>query len=421
MKIKGKYAEAIIYNDEVEQEAISQIFNLLNQEFSKDSHVRIMPDVHAGAGCVIGYTAKLKDKIVPNLIGVDGSCGLLGYNLGKNLDYQFDRLDEFIKKNIPSGRNILPFFDKDEISKLYNFLNIKEYVKWKDYEVALRDLVNKTDQNIDYVLASIGTMGGGNHYIELGKSELDENNWIIVHSGSRNFGLKVAKYHQRIAEKKINSRNLKKEIEKIKQTKKGKEIEEAIKKLYVSKSNIPHGLEYLEGEDTKEYFHDMRIVQIYARLNRLTMIYKIVGFYNKKFELKNLLETLHNYIDFDNKIIRKGAVSAKKDELLFIPMNMSYGTLLCKGKGNEEYNFSAPHGAGRAMSRSKARKNVSLNDFEKTMTDAKVWSSCVDESTLDESPQAYKDPNDIMKYLEPTVEIIYRIKSLYNFKDSSKS
>lgn len=264
-------------------------------------------------------------------------------------------------------------------------------------------------------------MGGGNHYLELGEDK-DLNLWAIVHSGSRNFGLKIANFHQKVAENSIVGfdKNLFDEkAEEIKKNKKGKGIEVAIQKLRkeISKSNKPTGLEYLEGEGAKIYFHDMRITQIFAELNRYTMIYRIIkDFYGIDFDSSKLLQTNHNYINFDDNIIRKEAVSAHKDEMLFIPMNMAYGTLLCKGRGNEDYNFSAPHGAGRLMSREKAKSNIPLEKFQKVMKDSGVWTTCINNSTIDESPQAYKKPESVIKYLEPTVEIISRIVPLYNFK-----
>ena len=286
----------------------------------------------------------------------------------------------------------------------------------------LESVCKRTGQDFRYVLKSIGSMGGGNHYLEIGEDD-DHNLWLVIHSGSRNFGLKVAMFHQQVAEDSVfgfDKELFKSGIDEIKKTRKGKGIEIAIKKLKkeMSKTDKATGLEYLEGDDAKAYYHDMHIAQIFAELSRHIMISRIVDFYKLDFEDERLLQTNHNYINFEDNIIRKGSVSAHKDEMLLIPMNMAYGTLLCKGKGNEDYNYSAPHGAGRLMSRSKAKVNVPLEKFQKVMKDSGVWTTCVGKDTLDESPQAYKKPENVIKHLEPTVEIISRIKPLYNFKAS---
>lgn len=426
IKIDGKYESAVIYTDEVEQEALSQIYNLLNQEFSKNSHVRIMSDVHAGAGCVIGYTAKITNQIVPNLIGVDINCGLLGFNLGhkKDLKLKFDKLDNFIRNNIPSGQEVNEEFHEEEILKVWSFISQNDFDSWFDYKKELEKVSKETKQDFNYALQSIGSMGGGNHYLELGETENHEL-WIVVHSGSRNFGLKVAKFHQQVAEESIlgfDKDFFKEKVEEIKKTKKGKGIEVAIQKLRkeMSRKGKATGLEHLEGETSKAYFHDMHIAQIFAELSRYVMIYRIVkNFYGIDFNVDKLLQTNHNYINFNDGIIRKGAVSAHKGEMLFIPMNMAYGTLICRGKGNPEFNYSAPHGAGRLMSRSKAKTNIPIEKFQKVMKNSGVWTTCVNKSTLDESPQAYKRPENVIKHLDPTVEIVSRIVPLYNYKANS--
>ena len=410
MELKGDYGKAIIYTEDIENEAVQQIITLLNQPMAEGADVRIMPDVHAGSGCVIGYTAKLTDKVVPNLIGVDINCGLLGFNLGhkKNLKLKFDKLDNFIRENIPSGKDVNDEFCEDEILKVWKFLSYKDFPKWIDYKKELESVCKRTHQDFEYALRSIGSMGGGNHYLELGEDK-DQNLWIVVHSGSRNFGLKVAMFHQQVAEESIfgfDKDLFKEKIEEIKKTKKGKGIEVAIQKLRkeMSKKGKRTGLEYLDGETAKSYFHDMHIAQIFAELSRHIMIYRIVkSFYGVSFDSSKLLQTNHNYINFNDGIIRKGAVSAHKNEMLFIPMNMSYGTLLCRGLGNPDYNFSAPHGAGRLMSRGKAKSNIPLDKFKKVMKYSGVWTTCVNNSTLDESPQAYKRPENVIKHLEPTV------------------
>jgi RNA-splicing ligase RtcB len=411
MELKGKYGTAIIYNDEVEQVAISQIINLLNQEMAKDAHIRIMSDVHAGAGCVIGYTAKLTDKIVPNLIGVDIACGVSAWQLGKRsaVGEKFEKLDKIIRNNIPSGRET-----RDSTNAYYKRLT-------QPFLDSVRRVTNITGQNYDYVYYSLGTLGGGNHFIEIDKDN-DDNFWLIIHTGSRNFGLQIAKYHQEIAEDSIlqlDKAQFDAKVEEIKRTKKGKGIEVAINKLRreFKKANKATGLEYLTGTDAESYFNDMEVAQEYASINR-RMIGEIILDKMYKMDYFEPVESVHNYINFEDRIIRKGAISAHKGEEVIIPLNMADGTIYGIGKGNTEWNNSAPHGAGRRMSRSKAKQNIQLNDFQKIMKTRKVWSTTIGKSTLDEAPQAYKKARDIIGYLEPTVEVVSHMKPVYNFKAS---
>lgn len=363
IEIRGKYGTTKVFNDFVEQSAMSQIYDMMNSKISEHSKVRIMSDVHAGAGCVIGYTSTLTDLVSPNLIGVDIGCGVSGWNIGKD-KVDFAKLDKFIRKLIPCGSGV-----RDEIYNDYEFAIIND----------IEDICDRTEQDTDRVLRSLGSLGGGNHFIEIDKDD-DGNKWLLIHSGSRNFGLKVANWHQKIAK---------------------------------SITNLGP-LSYLEGEDAIDYFNDMAVAQKYAGTNRRIMGKIILEEIFEFVSIPPFVESVHNYINFNDKIVRKGAISAHKDEYVLIPLNMADGTIIGKGKGNEDWNYSAPHGAGRAMSRSKAKETIDLKDFEDIMEG--IWTSCVSKHTLDESPFAYKSAEDTIKYLEPTVEIESHMKSVYAFK-----
>lgn len=424
MELQGKYGTVIVYNDEVEETALSQIIKLINHPAAEGAHVRIMPDVHAGAGCVIGYTAKFVDKIVPNLIGVDIGCSVLTFKLGKRsiIGTSFDKLDKDIRRGIPSGRDVRAkdFSDLEEIFRKKIADGYKLFANYRDFENSLHATCKIQNQDFGRAMKSLGTLGGGNHFIEVGVDE-EDNLWLTIHSGSRNFGKRVAEHHQAIAEGKIikvDDVEFKRQVEIIKQTKKGKGIEAAIQQLNRQfRKATKTGLEYLTAGDLDAYVYDMQLAQTFARLNRLAMAYEIIHYFYKLnlFELE-MIESVHNYINFDDRIIRKGAVSAHANEKVVIPFNMADGLIIGVGKGNEEWNNSAPHGAGRKMSRSAAKEKVSLGDFQKVMQESHVWSTCVGKDTLDESPQAYKSAESIIGYLEPTVEIINRVKPLYNFK-----
>jgi RNA-splicing ligase RtcB len=419
MEISGKYGSAIVYNDDVEQEAISQIINLLNQPMAEGANVRIMPDCHAGAGCVIGYTAKKTDKIVPNLIGVDIGCGVTGWKLGKRsvVGEKFDKLDKIIRTHVPSGRTINDEVDEEEIETIFNTLDT-DY-SFRNFFVNVEEVCKRTGQDSNYIWRSAGSLGGGNHFIEIDKDDNDEL-WLVIHSGSRNFGLKIALWHQQVAEQSLFSmskEDFDNKVEEIKQTKKGKGIEVAIKALRTeaSRKGKATGLEFLEGEDAEAYYHDMNIAQIYAQLNRRVMGNRIL---KKMYKMDYFqpVESVHNYINFKDGIVRKGAISAHDGEEVIIPLNMADGIIMGVGKGNDAWNNSAAHGAGRKMSRSKAKSTIRLEDFQKRMKDAGVWSSCVGKSTLDEAPQAYKKADKIVEYLQETVDVKVRMFPVYNFK-----
>lgn len=400
-----------IFTDNIEQEAVEQINLLLEQEPFKDCKVRIMPDVHAGKGCVIGFTADLGDKVIPNIVGVDIGCGMLCVELGK-IELNLEKLDKIINEYIPAGRNIRE-------QKLVNFEKINNLY-------CLRELKETKKFN-----RAIGTLGGGNHFIEIDVD--DENNkYLVIHTGSRNLGKQVADYYQDLAIQLCSGKEdmFKRKEEIIKTYKeqgKKSEIEKALKELEKeyeqSKPNLPNELCYLEGKYREMYLHDMKICQEYASLNRLNIAKEILMNY---FELtyvpeidyppimNNGFETIHNYISFEDNIVRKGAISAKKGERVLIPINMRDGSIIAIGKGNEDWNNSAPHGAGRIMSRHKAKETFKLDEFKETMKD--IYSTSVVEETIDESPFVYKPMQEIIDNIKDTVEIEKIIKPIYNFK-----
>lgn len=396
--VKGKYNEAIIFTDVVEETAIDQIQTLCNQAFVAGSKIRIMPDVHTGAGATIGTTMTIEDKIVPNLVGVDIGCGMETLKI-KNKHIELQKLDKLIYEKIPAGFNIRE--------------NPHPYMEDIDL-TALRCLKN-AKINLNRAERSLGTLGGGNHFIEVNK---DSHNaiYINIHSGSRHLGLEVAKYYQEMAYRALNQ-NAPEDIEALiveyKKTGRTIEIQRAIEDLKAANTSIvPKALAYVEGQWMVDYLHDMKIVQEYAALNRKAMMCELV----KGMKLKEIesFTTIHNYLDTDHMILRKGAVSAQINEQLLIPINMRDGSLICRGKGNPDWNYSAPHGAGRLMSRNTAKNTFTLSDYKKEM--AQVYTTSVNQETLDECPMAYKTMDDIVKNIGDTVEIVEIIKPIYNFK-----
>ena len=405
IELNGKYATAKVFTDNIESEAISQIIELCNQEFANGANVRIMPDTHAGKGCVIGFTMNIQDKIVPNLVGVDIGCGMHTTLLGM-MDIDLKELDDYINNNIPSGFNI------NKNPKVHEEELIESLRCFREIPKSSREF-NR----------AIGTLGGGNHFIEVNMDSA-ENKYLVIHSGSRNLGHQVAIYYQNKAFDYHNGLDdefeLKKKalIKEYKDKGRRKEIQNALKKLTkecMKVSKLPKDLCYLEGQLMDDYLHDMKIVQGYANLNRETMARRIVeecfGFdFSKLYKF----QTIHNYINMEDNVLRKGAISANYGEDVLIPINMRDGSLLCVGKGNEDWNNSAPHGAGRLMSRSKAKDTLSMDDFEESMKD--VYTTSVMRSTLDEAPMAYKPIEEIIANVEDTVEIIDIIKPIYNYK-----
>lgn len=391
-----------IFTKNIEKEALGQIYTLVKQPAFSDCKIRIMPDVHAGKGCVIGFTANLGEKVIPNIVGVDIGCGMLTVDLG-HIEIDFDKLDKAIRKVVPSGRNVhdgrkVKF---DKLSELYCFRNLRDSKRLE---------------------RSIGTLGGGNHFIEIDTDDTG-NKYLIIHSGSRNLGKQVADYYQNLAIELMQGKDelYKMQNELIAEYKangRRKELQQALKELHSKFNpnplNIPKELCYLTGEYRERYLHDMKICQEFAVLNRQVMADAIIC--EMGFNEVSRFETIHNYIEHDTNIIRKGAISAKAGEKLLIPINMRDGCILGVGKGNEDWNCSAPHGAGRIMSRSKAKENVSLEEYEKSMNG--IFTTSVNYSTIDESPMAYKPIDEIVENIKDTVEIIKIIKTIYNFKAS---
>lgn len=399
-----------IFTDNIEQEAIDQINILLEQPAFADCKVRIMPDVHAGAGCVIGFTADLGDKVIPNIVGVDIGCGMLTVELGC-VDIDYDKLDATIRARVPSGRNVHGDLVHETLIE-----KAKELITELHCKGDLR--------NISWLEHSMGTLGGGNHFIEIDEGS-DGSKYLVIHTGSRNLGKQVADYYQRLAVKRLYAKKEERAdiIAKCKAEGRERDIQAELAKL-ASKhsSNVPKDLCYLEEKDRDNYLHDMKICQLFANLNRDFIASRIIGgmSWRYPYSVDKLVidgfHTIHNYIELETNMVRKGAISANKSEKVLIPINMRDGSLLCIGKGNEDWNCSAPHGAGRIMSRNKARESISMESFRESMTG--VYTTSVCESTIDESPMAYKPMDEIINNIKDTVDIVDILKPVYNFKAS---
>lgn len=391
-----------IFTDNISDEAKKEIDLLLEQEAFKKSKVRIMPDVHAGKGCVIGFTGALGNKVIPNIDGVDIGCGIFCANLG-NIDIDLKKLDDFIKENIPSGMNV----NKNKVAD-FDLTQLYCYKKLKHHQ---------------WIKNSVGSLGGGNHFIEIDIAP-DKEKYLVIHSGSRNLGAQVANYYQDLANQICNHDLLNYQSQRdtvlktYKELGKEKEIQTTLKTLkkefQKSKNKIPYELTYLEGKERDAYLHDMRLCQEFAVLNRFTIAKTIANYMG--FDINNYFESVHNYISFEDNIVRKGAIRAQKGERVIIPINMRDGCLLGLGKGNQDWNNSAPHGAGRVMSRAKAMQTVDLEKYKKTMQN--VYTTSVTESTKDEAPFVYKSLEEIKEHITPTVEVTKIIKPIYNFKAS---
>lgn len=365
-----------IFTEDVEETALKQIEEIKNHPAFVEQKIRIMPDVHAGKGCVIGFTSTYSDKIVPNIVGVDIGCGVLSVKLDDNYSNLFNTfdmrgVDSSIRRVVPIG---------------FNVHDSNKYPYGKNNETILDPTlhrINKQDRK-QHIINSIGTLGGGNHFIEISKSKSDEAIWISVHSGSRNFGKLIAEFYQSLCS-----------------------------------DNYPNkDLRYLEGNELLAYISDVQTAQTYARLNREWIIDNILqilfNIYSKSEGIIERIDTVHNYIDVDNQIVRKGAVKSAAGELLMIPMNMRDGTLLCRGKGNDDWNMSAPHGAGRRLSRAKAKAQLSIDDVTRQMEN--VYTTSLSEQTLDEAPDAYKNSQSIKNCIIDTVDIIDELIPIYNLK-----
>lgn len=399
-----------IFTENIEEKALEQINTLMAQPAFKDCKVRIMPDVHAGAGCVIGFTADLGDKVIPNIVGVDIGCGMLTVPLG-NIKIDYEKLDDVINEHIPNGMDVhededaaMDFRCRFALSTLYCYDQLK---------------------NKDWLERSLGTLGGGNHFIEVDADD-EGNKYLVIHTGSRNIGKQVADIWQGVAVSRMCGKERFKQMQaetiaRLKAEGNEKQISLELKRLkrnYDPEMNVPKELCYLTGKEREFYLHDMKWCQCFAHWNRRRIAEEICRHMGKKWNghLDDWFETVHNYIDHESNIVRKGAISAKKGERVLIPMNMRDGCIIGVGKGNEDWNCSAPHGAGRMMSRAEAKRRVTLDEYAQAMKG--IYTTSVGLDTIDESPMAYKPMNEILKNIEPTVEIERIIKPVYNFKAS---
>lgn len=405
--ITGKYGTANVYATTVEDECTSQIYSFMNSPVVEGCNIAIMPDTHAGRGSCIGFTQminKENPRVNPNMVGVDIGCGMLVLKISKEAgDIIFnkpglEKFDKIMQTKVPSGmahRTTLHKFAKD-------FTEIKDLIADADY---------------DKELFAIGSLGSGNHFVEIDKDE-NGDYYIVIHSGSRHLGIAVAKYWENKAiEYHKNNSKLKNDlINKLKREGREKDIQAEINKIPTV--TISKDLSYLEGADVDGYLHDMKICQEFAHLNREAMLDVLIEEMGiKKRYILDKWCTIHNYIDIKNGILRKGAISLQKDEVAIIPLNMKNGSLIVRGKGNEEWNFSGPHGAGRLMSRSKAKQTLSMADYKESM--AGIYTTSVNSSTIDEAPMAYKPMDEIISNIGETADIVNIIKPIYNFKSST--
>ena len=398
MEIRGRCGVAIVYAKVIEEEAIAQIRRMCDYEFTEGASIRIMPDVHWGKGCTIGTTMTVRDKVVPNLVGVDIGCGMYTVDLGKGeIDLaRFDAAAHFV----PSGRNLW-----DGRQEKFDLLGLRCYRALKDTKRIAR---------------SLGTLGGGNHFIEIDRSA-DGTNYLVIHTGSRNLGKQVAEYYQNIA---IDLSHGKDElfrardelIRRYKAEGRRSELQEALKDLnrgfQAKAAEIPADLAFLFGSYLADYLHDIEICQSFARRNREVIARVLLE--RTGLAAGEAFHTVHNYIDTDERILRKGAIAAHAGERVLIPINMRDGSILAVGRGDPDWNWSAPHGAGRLMSRTAAKERLSMEEFRETMAD--VYTTAVNENTLDEAPMAYKSLADIIDVIEDSVDVIEVLKPIYNFK-----
>ena len=396
LEVSGKYNQAKIFTDVVDQASIAQVIELCNQEFTAGSRIRLMPDVHAGAGCTVGTTMTITDRVVPNLVGVDIGCGMETARLRED-HLELQKLDKLIREKIPSG-----FAVRSAVHRYADQIDLEELCCFRHIQMLRAE-------------KSIGTLGGGNHFIEVDRDE-EGQLYVVIHSGSRRLGLEVAKYYQEEGYKVLNQTDqasLDRLIAEMRAAGRQKDIQKELKRRKSQKlTRIPRPLAYVAGELFDQYIHDMKLVQHFARLNRQAMLDEIVK--GMKLHVEEQFTTVHNYIDTDAMILRKGAVSARAGERLLIPINMRDGSLLCVGKGNEDWNCSAPHGAGRLMSRGEAKQSFTVSEFKKQMEG--IYSTSVGRSTLDECPMAYKGMADILDNIGPTAEVVKVIRPIYNFK-----
>ena len=396
LEVNGKFNQAKIFTDVVDQASIAQVIELCNQEFTAGSRIRLMPDIHAGAGCTIGTTMTITNKVVPNLVGVDIGCGMETTRIRED-HLELQKLDKLIYEKIPSGFDIR--------TKAHRYLD----------QIDLEELCCARHVDILRAEKSIGTLGGGNHFIEVDRDD-DGHLYVVIHSGSRHLGVEVAKYYQEEGYKALNRADdgeIQQLITELKAAGRQKDIQKELKRLKnLKRTTVPRQLAYVEGMLFEQYIHDMKLVQRFAELNRQAMMDEIVK--GMKLHVEEQFTTIHNYIDTDAMILRKGAVSARAGETLLIPINMRDGSLLCVGKGNEDWNCSAPHGAGRLMSRAEAKQSFTVSAFKKEMDG--IYTTSVGAATLDECPMAYKPMEAIVDNIAPTAKIEQVIRPVYNFK-----
>lgn len=404
--VQGAHNKAIVYAETYTDEDIAQVKAMCDLPFLGNANIRMMPDMHKGAGCTIGTTMRVDGNVVPNFIGVDLSCGVLVAKLPV-MELDFAEFDNTIRENVPMGRNVRgehdPLTNRDLAENYYSLLENR----WGDIDR-------------EYTARSVGTLGGGNHFIEVGRSEETGSLYLSIHSGSRKFGHSIATNYQNLAYESLRNKGFADVIAKMRAEGRHKEIQGELERL---KKTLPATIDkdtaFLSGKNASDYMRDMGVASSYAKYNRISIliaIFRAMG-WTPMFDF----DTAHNYIDFSPPddglpILRKGAVSARKGEKFIVPLNMRDGSLICMGKGNPEWNFSAPHGAGRIMSRRKAREEIGLNSYRETMEKAGVFSTSVSEETLDEAPFAYKDAESIANAIQPTAEIIDRLIPVYNIK-----
>lgn len=406
--IRGEYTDAVVYTDNIDECVYNQINELCNHFAFRNSVIRIMPDCHAGKGCVIGFTAVLNEKkIIPDIVGVDIGCGVMATVFRTDREIIFKSLDDFIRKNIPSGMNI-----RETASE---YVNSYPDIICKVDEIC--KIVNANERK-EAFLNSLGTLGGGNHFIEIDR--ISDNTYLLaVHTGSRSLGLNVCKYFQRQGS--VVDEELKRSINERHRSAMTVEEHIAIQNEINDMQTVRNDLAYISGEMYDKYILCMKNVMEYAHINRTLISDEIMNYLisNEDAVIMERFDTVHNYIDSysdgsNRIIIRKGAISAERGQRLCVPLNMRDGIVVGRGKGNTEWNNSAPHGSGRALSRSQARQNIMLDEYISSMSDIFTWS--VSEATIDESPMAYKPSDEIIHYLEDTVDIDFIAKTLYNFK-----
>lgn len=388
-ELNGKYGKANVYAETIDDSCISQIYGFLNNPITKDVKVAVMPDANTGKGSTVGFTQEIKDKVNPSMVGVDVGCGMLVLKVSKEFHMDLPKLDKIMHQKIPSGLKHC-----DKVSPFAKNINLKELI---------------ADVNHSKEILGLSSLGGGNHFAEVDKDQ-NGDYYIVIHSGSRHLGVAVCEYWEKVANNFHKKLAVKKsELINAKDEKGLAELPEVI---------TSYGLSYLMGDDLKGYLHDMKITQEFARLNREAMLDVIcteMGI--KKRYILDKFCTIHNYIDLDKMILRKGAISLEKGERAIIPISMAYGSLIVTGKGNPDWNYSGPHGAGRLLSRSDAKNSISMEDYKKSMEG--IYTTCVKSSTVDESPMAYKNPDEIIRAIDETAEIIDIIRPVYNFKAGS--